>query len=125
MYRWYTLSDICVIYLANTITLPADMHLDRWFTRGWTLQELLAPKKIKFYNKLWDSLTTSKNDKTMSSSSRQNEAEASILQIIHKTTGIAPEELLDFQPGVDHGIASRMVWAAKRITTRGEDAPTL
>ncbi|KAF8193309.1 hypothetical protein BJ912DRAFT_1092609 [Pholiota molesta] len=59
------------IHLRHLPLIPslADMHLDRWFTRGWTLQELLAPKKIKFYNKLWDSLTTSENDKIMSSSS--------------------------------------------------------
>ncbi len=42
-------------YLADTASL-FDMGKDRWFTRGWTLQELLAPQKIIFYSKNWEPL---------------------------------------------------------------------
>ncbi len=42
MLKWYRNSWACVVYLSETNTI-ADMHTDTWFTRGWTLQELLAP----------------------------------------------------------------------------------
>ncbi|KJA20515.1 hypothetical protein HYPSUDRAFT_142140, partial [Hypholoma sublateritium FD-334 SS-4] len=52
MYRWYHGAAVCVAYLAETQDV-GGMHADAWFTRGWTLQELLAPKKVAFYNKEW------------------------------------------------------------------------
>ncbi|KAF8204075.1 hypothetical protein BJ912DRAFT_1052817 [Pholiota molesta] len=63
MYNWYRDSDLCITYLAETATL-SDVHKDPWFTRGWTLQELLAPGCIKFYDMDWIKLiSTSDNDK--------------------------------------------------------------
>ena len=56
MYRWYRQSDVCITYLADTVDIP-DMHGDSWFARGWTLQELLAPQNMVFYNKNWIFLT--------------------------------------------------------------------
>ncbi|KJA25437.1 hypothetical protein HYPSUDRAFT_37415 [Hypholoma sublateritium FD-334 SS-4] len=56
MYRWYRQSHICITYLADTSEIP-DMHRDTWFTRGWTLQELLAPQDMVFYSKNWSFLT--------------------------------------------------------------------
>ncbi|KAF9477713.1 hypothetical protein BDN70DRAFT_810218, partial [Pholiota conissans] len=120
MYRWYKNSYVCIVYLSHTTSL-ADMHLDRWFTRGWTLQELLAPSKLKFYNKTWKDLTALLNEKASPPSPNIKSDQMDILQIIHKATGIEPKQLLSFEPGVDQGIASRMIWAAKRSTTRGED----
>ena len=55
MFRWYTLAAVCVVYLADTADANALAH-DEWFTRGWTLQELLAPKKVAFYNTEWEHL---------------------------------------------------------------------
>lgn len=52
MYRWYKETHVCITYLAETSTIE-DMYQDAWFTRGWTLQELLAPKDIKFYGQDW------------------------------------------------------------------------
>jgi hypothetical protein len=60
MYRWYKDSAMCFAYLADVTSAewPAyykdsEVAKSRWFTRGWTLQELLAPRKIKFYNQTW------------------------------------------------------------------------
>ncbi|KAF9471443.1 hypothetical protein BDN70DRAFT_766210, partial [Pholiota conissans] len=53
MFKWYQGSNICIAYLAET-QLILDIHRDRWFTRGWTLQELVAPKLIKLCNRDWD-----------------------------------------------------------------------
>lgn len=56
MFRWYNQSEICYAYLvdvkggANT----KEFGQSRWFTRGWTLQELLAPRRVQFYNTSWD-----------------------------------------------------------------------
>lgn len=114
MYRWYQGSHICIAYLLNTSSLE-DMPGDRWFTRGWTLQELLAPERLKFYNKNWEALTQDENDKphTYGSSSPIHAA-------IEEATGITPFELQYFKPGVDN-LETKMVWAAHRMTTRGED----
>lgn len=44
MYRWYEKSGVCYAYLRDVPSVPLDQS--RWFTRGWTLQELLAPKSL-------------------------------------------------------------------------------
>lgn len=58
MYRWYRYSSVCVTYLAETSAIEQMRH-DSWFTRGWTLQELLAPRHIEFYSKEWTLLSAS------------------------------------------------------------------
>ena len=62
MFTWYLKSHACLVYLSRTLSLQ-DLAADRWFTRGWTLQELLAPRLLKFYNKNWQPLTHLQNDK--------------------------------------------------------------
>ena len=59
MFKWYQGSEICYAYLSDvqgTLDNRADefrfMH-SKWFTRGWTLQELLAPDEMVFYNSYW------------------------------------------------------------------------
>lgn len=52
MYKWYKGAHVCVIYLAETSVID-EIHRDSWFTRGWTLQELLASRNSKFYNREW------------------------------------------------------------------------
>ncbi|KAG2147415.1 uncharacterized protein EDB93DRAFT_1337362 [Suillus bovinus] len=50
MFRWYRNSYICIVHLAQSMIVE-DILDDEWTTRGWTLQELLAPCLIKFFNK--------------------------------------------------------------------------
>ncbi|RFU24403.1 hypothetical protein B7463_g11936, partial [Scytalidium lignicola] len=59
MYNWYQKASTCYVYLSD---VPAGQDLSatdskfrdsRWFTRGWTLQELLAPSRLIFYNQNW------------------------------------------------------------------------
>ncbi|KAH8587968.1 heterokaryon incompatibility protein-domain-containing protein [Bisporella sp. PMI_857] len=66
MFKWYSDSFICFVYLGD-VSVEGDkpdsdrrdtLFSSRWFTRGWTLQELIAPKEIIFYSKFWDSLGT-------------------------------------------------------------------
>lgn len=54
IYRWYSKAEGCIFHLAQTSSLQ-DLRDDEWFIPGWTLQELLAPRKLKFYLKGWPS----------------------------------------------------------------------
>ena len=72
MFRYYQEAEVCYAYLSDVasaeITSPIshlniksqgyDFYQSAWFTRGWTLQELIAPKNLRFYNKDWDFLGT-------------------------------------------------------------------
>ncbi|KAI4867988.1 HET-domain-containing protein [Hypoxylon rubiginosum] len=52
MYKWYQSSAICYAFLEDVQDLPG-LSASRWLSRGWTLQELIAPKTVLFYNKDW------------------------------------------------------------------------
>ncbi|KAL9020103.1 MAG: hypothetical protein Q9180_008656, partial [Flavoplaca navasiana] len=103
MYRWYEESDICIIYLEDVPTRPLFDSV--WFDRGWTLQELIAPKEANFYDQNWQFIA-SKRD---------------LSQDLSTKTSI-PETVLNntIQPSAC-SIAQRMSWAANRETTRVED----
>ncbi|KAF9470294.1 hypothetical protein BDN70DRAFT_771287, partial [Pholiota conissans] len=111
MFDWYTRADVCIIHLNDTQILP-DIHSDRWFTRGWTLQELLAPRWIKFCNQNWEYFVpnASVNDKSQT---------GEIMSQINKATSITYRELIS---GVDDiPMSRRMQMAASRQVTREED----
>jgi hypothetical protein len=62
MYWWYQNAAICYAYLfdVSSISVLDDMSFadSMWFTRGWTLQELIAPFIVEFYNADWQKLGT-------------------------------------------------------------------
>ncbi|PVH68132.1 HET-domain-containing protein [Cadophora sp. DSE1049] len=108
MYRWYQNAAVCYAYLfdvpSKTVSNDSSFGMSAWFTRGWTLQELIAPSNVEFYNTNWHKLGTKE----------------SLKDTISAITGIDVEVL----EGVDLeyvSIAKRMSWASKRITTRVED----
>ncbi|KAH7910514.1 hypothetical protein BJ138DRAFT_1126800 [Hygrophoropsis aurantiaca] len=109
MYNWYWRSSLCMVYLADTLTLE-DLVGDQWFTRGWTLQELLAPVFVKFYNRDWEPLTSNDNDKH----------NPGFVQRLSNITGIPVSELERYNPETNR-VREKMVWASKRRTTRVED----
>ena len=87
MYAWYERAHVCYAYLAN---VPPDedprkdgsaFRRSRWFTRGWTLQELLAPKNLVFLSMDWARLGT-KDELT---------------QLVSDITGISADALLPKQ----------------------------
>ncbi|KAH7915217.1 heterokaryon incompatibility protein-domain-containing protein [Hygrophoropsis aurantiaca] len=110
MFRWYRNSEICVVYLAQSGSAK-ELVADEWWMRGWTLQEFLAPGKMKFYDKGWKPLTEVPNDK---------EKNAPLWKSIEEASGIAYEQVRTFQPDPTN-VGVRMSWAAKRKTTRDED----
>ncbi|KAK2774486.1 37s ribosomal protein rsm22 [Colletotrichum kahawae] len=107
MFSWYQTAGRCYAYLADvpdkaTSTFDNDFRRSRWHTRGWTLQELLAPQDLIFYSKSWTKLGE----------------KVSMTSMIEEATGIPAQFLDGFR---DASVAQRMSWAARRVTTRGED----
>ncbi|KAI1414886.1 HET-domain-containing protein [Hypoxylon sp. FL1857] len=109
MFRWYRRSTICYAYLYDykgSESNAASLAECEWFFRGWTLQELIAPRIVDFYNKDWQRFG-SKSDKD-------------VCKAISEITNIDAEFLL----GADvesASVAKRMSWASKRKTSRTED----
>ncbi|KAK1676201.1 heterokaryon incompatibility protein-domain-containing protein, partial [Colletotrichum godetiae] len=116
MFRWYRETEICYAYLEDVPPLkyaPVIGFQDltetflgsRWFTRGWTLQELVAPRKVDFHASDWSFLGS----------------KADLVGIIHKHTMIDKEALKGVGNLSNFSVWSRMQWAASRETTRVED----
>ncbi|KAF9875918.1 37s ribosomal protein rsm22 [Colletotrichum karsti] len=110
MYHWYQAANTCYAYLADVSTEDSTTNLaalqhSLWFTRGWTLQELLAPKDLVFYGRGWDYL----GSKTQ------------LAEVLGEITSIPPRFLLRNDALYEASIAQRMSWAARRRTKRVED----
>ncbi|KAI0134574.1 heterokaryon incompatibility protein-domain-containing protein [Xylariales sp. AK1849] len=114
MFRWYKRAATCYVYLSDVkpgdeIELQTSMfRSSRWFRRGWTLQELLAPDEVIFFNQAWILVG---NKRYLS-------------WVIEEITGIqslfiSRRFLSLLTPGPT--IAQRMSWMANRETTREED----
>ncbi|KAF9478349.1 hypothetical protein BDN70DRAFT_994259 [Pholiota conissans] len=119
MYTWYKCANaICIIYLAET-RATANIHRDPWFTRGWTLQELLAPPVVKFYNKDWKQFTEgSSNDKPFGDSVNIKITSPEIVRQIGIATTISSHELKSIR---NASLSRKMQLAAYRKVTREED----
>jgi len=112
MFRWYREASICYAFLSD-VSSPADDEAvgnSRWMTRGWTLQELIAPPRIDFYDSLWSRIGSKCHEKES----------ARFVEILSRATGIRNEILLGGDLAM-MSVAQRMSWAAKRQTERPED----
>ncbi|KAI8671451.1 HET domain-containing protein [Fusarium keratoplasticum] len=112
MFRWYQEADICIAYLADIrhmdprpVKYVTYMRDSNWFTRGWTLQELLAPRVVEFYSGDWKHL-----------GSRNN-----ISLDLERITGINAAYLSGRKRVTEASVSERMSWASRRQTTRVED----
>ena len=102
MYRWYEESGVCFTYLDD---VPSkDISKSEWFTRGWTLQELIAPSVVIFLDETWEEIGT----------------KFSLRKKISDITRI-PEDILQGGDLQTASIAQRMSWASNRETKRIED----
>jgi hypothetical protein len=92
MFGWYRQSQVCYVYLSDFVLdtadvssqqdlFDADFRQCRWFTRGWCLQELLAPRYLRFFNQKWQEIGT----------------KSSFSQLISDITGV-PEAVLLLPP---------------------------
>ncbi|KAF9474724.1 hypothetical protein BDN70DRAFT_915217 [Pholiota conissans] len=117
MFKWYQESAVCIAYLAESQFIP-DIHRDRWFTRGWTLQELIAPRVIKFCNLDWEYFNA---DTTVTDrySYAYPGIGAQIINQISKATTITAKEFNSYFFQLP--LSRRMQLAASREVTREED----
>lgn len=106
MFVWYQNAQICYAYLADVNAIE-DLSASKWFTRGWTLQELLAPSVVVFYTAEWKNLGSKKDEQ--------------LHDAISSASGIQGEYFTNLEPVWQADVAKRMSWAAKRTTTRVED----
>lgn len=116
MFRWYRDAQKCYAFLADVCcdgavadeparsTWKINFRKSRWFTRGWTLQELLAPTVVEFFSVEGQPLG----------------GKTSLGQSIHEITHI-PIRALQTPHLDEFNIETRMSWAKDRLTTKGED----
>ncbi|PVH73201.1 HET-domain-containing protein, partial [Cadophora sp. DSE1049] len=117
MFRWYQNAARCYVYLSDLsirkrkasdrsakCTWESAFRASKWFTRGWTLQELLAPKLVEFFSREGKRL----GDKR------------TLEHQIHEITGV-PATALRENSLSQFDVDERFSWAKKRQTTRGED----
>ena len=125
MHRWYQNAEVCYVYLADLEGCPrlrdedlrhggatssrrywgAMFRESLWFRRGWTLQELIAPSKLRFYDQGWNLIGDLRD----------------LAATVSDITGIHLSMLQHAKRPEDFSIAQRMCWAAGRETTRPED----
>ena len=118
MFRWYQKATKCYAYLSDVstkkrkasstlgeYTWELSFRSSRWFTRGWTLQELLAPSTVEFFSKDWERL----GDRV------------SLKSLIHKITSI-PYKVLEGAPLLQFSVDERFRWRLNRYTKVKEDA---
>jgi hypothetical protein len=117
MFRWYQNADKCYVYLPDVSTSKEGIDLrlspamweaafrtSRWFSRGWTLQELIAPTSVEFF----------------SCEGYRLGSKDSLEQQIHARTGISIS-VLRGEPLEGFDIEERFSWARHRETGRQED----
>jgi hypothetical protein len=117
MFRWYQKATKCYVYLSDVSTRKrkardsstecpwgSAFRASKWFTRGWTLQELIAPASVEFFSKEGELL------------GNKQSLERQICEI----TGI-PIKALRGGTLPDFSVTERMSWAASRETYRQED----
>jgi hypothetical protein len=111
MFRWYRNAARCYVYLSDVSTnesnlrpWESDFQKSRWFTRGWTLQELLAPTSVEFFSR----------------ESKRLGDKRSLKQQIHEITGIA-DSALQGAALSQFSVDERLSWIESRQTKREED----
>lgn len=115
MFNWYKESSMCFTFLSDLVTNGTFQYKEsetihfmrqcRWFTRGWTLQELIAPEELEFYDRDWQFRGTKKT----------------LRKGLSNITGIDVDVLVDSELLPTIPVGRRMSWAAGRRTTRVED----
>jgi hypothetical protein len=116
MFRWYRNAARCYVYLidvssrsaepsgSSTPSSEQDLRRSKWFTRGWTLQELLAPSKVEFF---------SQEGKNLGS-------KTTLAQKLNEITGI-PISALTGSPLSQFSVEERLRWKEYRHTKVPED----
>ena len=114
MYRWYEEAAETLVYLADVMSLSklGALTKSRWMTRAWTLQELLASRSIRFYDREW---------KPYLNDTHANHKESPVIkQELAHAMGVVPETITSFRPE-DLGVREKLRLASTRNATVEED----
>ena len=115
MFRWYQQADRCYVFLSD-VSVDSDngelapylwegsFRRSRWFTRGWTLQELLAPTSVEFFSR----------------EGRYLGSKQTLEELIHEITTI-PIPALQGKPLTQFSVKERLRWITGRNTKKPED----
>ncbi|KAI0549737.1 heterokaryon incompatibility protein-domain-containing protein [Xylaria curta] len=126
MFNWYAAARQCFVYFDDVASTQREEASDynseslqdaRWFTRGWTLQELIAPGHLVFLSQNWQII----GDLSKTDTPNPRSVESKIAVDISVITGIDQEVLHVREEYKKRSIAARMHWASRRKTTRVED----
>ncbi|KAG2346036.1 HET-domain-containing protein [Suillus weaverae] len=114
MFIWYRHSALTIIYLSDVppSSQPGALASSIWNTRGWTVQEFLAPKFVLFYQKDWSLYLDDR--------SPNHKDSLAIMQEMGDATGIDAQALVTFRPGMQHA-REKLQWVSARVTTWQED----
>ncbi|KAG1795474.1 uncharacterized protein HD556DRAFT_388554 [Suillus plorans] len=114
MFVWYHHSRLTVVYLSDvpSSSKPGALAKSAWNTRGWTVQEFLAPNAILFYQQDW---TPYLGDRTPN-----HKDSVAIMQELEDATGIDRRAVAAFRPGM-RDAREKLQWASTRVTTFQED----
>ena len=108
-FEWYAKSSICYAYLddvdPDAPSRGESFYRSRWFYRGWTLQELIAPRQLLFISREWSILGS----------------KAHLVEHVMEITSIDRDILLHRRDLGDVSIYRRMLWAVSRKTAKVED----
>lgn len=111
MFKWYQKSQVCYVYLSDVptglsikkhSTAGSEFRRSKWWKRGWTLQELIAPNTVIFYDSKWVEIGTKRY----------------LESLISLISGISRPHLRNYMTA---SVAQKMSWASTRETTREED----
>jgi hypothetical protein len=111
MYNWYERSQRCYVYLDDACSSEdpraegSRFRKSEWFNRGWTLQELIAPTHVAFFDAKWKKIDN----------------KASLANLIAQITRVDEAILRDGMYAHETSIAQRMSWAGGRKTSKDED----
>jgi len=108
MFDWYKHAAVCLVYLedlADNVDFDHGFVNCKWPTRGWSLQELIAPQHLEFYDQNWIKRTTKLESRA----------------VLTAATGLSEDVLEDSALLARVPVAQRMSWVSRRQTTRLED----
>ncbi|KAG2087183.1 WD40-repeat-containing domain protein [Suillus discolor] len=113
MFVWYHNSALTIIYLSDVSpSSKCTLAKSVWNTRGWTVQEFLAPTIVLFYQADW---TLYLHDHSLN-----HKESVSIMEELERSTGINAQALVAFSPGMRNA-REKLQWASCRVTTLQED----
>ncbi|KIK40720.1 hypothetical protein CY34DRAFT_806895 [Suillus luteus UH-Slu-Lm8-n1] len=114
MFSWYHHCALTVVYLSDVppSSKSGSLAKSAWNTRGWTVQEFIAPKIILFFQNNW---TLYLGDRTPN-----HKESVAIMQELKDATGIDRSAIATFRPSMNDA-REKLYWASARVTTRQED----